>query len=526
MVSKESPVLPILFVEDDEADFLTLKSQCNQLRNLRPQIFRVLKSADVASVIESTGAALCFYAIDSEDSEADSQEVKDLIQKLWQRDVMIPVITLGKWRGSDGGVGSLQAGATDFLIKSAIRPSILERSVRFALEREKQKKKARRLKKEISLSRTPTVPVTGQADTLGFNRLKHLIQNLSDHLHDSLSRDNPKQMLLRDLQFAARMTQNALNCIHEIEEPDEAKVDHFTTFNLQQIALETTELLGRMLRNNIALSCTPCRGSDIFIYGDPSEIQEMLIHLALNSQEAMPEGGTINISFSIPDQENPSQVDVLFRDSGYGIPEEHLTKVFDPDYTTRQTSLGFGLGLTVVSATMERHQGNVSISSQKGRGTTVTMTFPLHSPSESIARGTELIEDQEAPGSTAVRNNGFTPSILLYSCYSEEQHLICMYARAAGLETIIASDQEQLQSIIDAEQSGILAYVIDSDSLDPAICNLIETHIADGSRSLFLVGDTPGHLSNEMIQLEQASFFQRPAEYVFLAASLAELAGT
>lgn len=525
MVLKLKPTLSILFVEDDESDFQTIKSHCKQLRNLRLQIFRVLKSADVPSVLESTGASLCFYALASEEVEADNQEMKDLMQRLWQRDINVPVIALGKWRGKDGGVGALRSGATDFLIKSAVRPSILERSIRFALEREKQKEKATLLKKEISVSRSSALPGEPLSENVQFGRLKHLIQGLSRHLAESLTRDLPRAMILRDLQFAARMSKNALQCINEIEHPQGMSTDHYTSVNLQQIVLETGELLNRMLRKNIALSCTPSRGSDIFVHGDPSEIQEMLIHLALNSQEAMPEGGTINISFSLPDSsDNIRSVEVLFRDSGRGIAAEHLGKVFDPAYTTRESTLGFGLGLTVVSATMERHAGTVSISSQEGRGTTVILRFRLLPCEEQLA----VVHPSLAEGNGEVNENqvsSHNPAILLYSCFSEEQHLICMYARAAGLETIIASDADQLRSIFESSRTSILALIVDCESLDPEICALIESRAAETRQAIFIVGEDPGSLSEEMMQCEQASFFRRPAEYVFLAASLAELAG-
>ncbi|MBE0617528.1 MAG: histidine kinase, partial [Proteobacteria bacterium] len=71
----------------------------------------------------------------------------------------------------------------------------------------------------------------------------------------------------------------------------------------------------------------------------------------------------------------PGFVDAVFRDSGTGIPPEHLDKVFEPFFTTK--ARGTGLGLAITKQIVEQHQGRIRVESEVGQGTTVTLSFPL-----------------------------------------------------------------------------------------------------------------------------------------------------
>ncbi len=104
---------------------------------------------------------------------------------------------------------------------------------------------------------------------------------------------------------------------------------------------------------------------------DVKSLKQALLNLIKNAIEAMPKGGTLWIGTSRRGEE----VTVQIRDSGVGIPEDIVGKIFEPYFTTKDFSSG--LGLTVVYKIMKEHGGEVSVSSRVGEGTTFTLTFPV-----------------------------------------------------------------------------------------------------------------------------------------------------
>ncbi len=108
---------------------------------------------------------------------------------------------------------------------------------------------------------------------------------------------------------------------------------------------------------------------------DSNDITEMLIHLLTNARDAMPDGGKIIISTNYDKKSN--EVTISVKDSGTGIPHSIQKKVFDPFFTTKELGKGTGLGLPVIQGIIRSYGGRVELSSTLGKGTTVTLFFPL-----------------------------------------------------------------------------------------------------------------------------------------------------
>ena len=107
------------------------------------------------------------------------------------------------------------------------------------------------------------------------------------------------------------------------------------------------------------------------IRADFGQVRQAVANILINACDAMPHGGTLYVrSYGTPD----GQVEIVVQDTGHGIPPEHLQKVLDPFFTTKER--GTGLGLSVVYGIVERHAGRVTIDSDSS-GTTVTIRLPL-----------------------------------------------------------------------------------------------------------------------------------------------------
>jgi two-component system sensor histidine kinase PilS (NtrC family) len=119
---------------------------------------------------------------------------------------------------------------------------------------------------------------------------------------------------------------------------------------------------------------------DLHIQGDPHQIRQVFWNLFINAAQAMPEGGTLRVELrknSFPPAISGGRVhgEISVIDSGTGIGEEELEKIFDPFYTTKER--GTGLGLSIVHSIVEGYGGKVTVQSRKGKGSVFSVYLPL-----------------------------------------------------------------------------------------------------------------------------------------------------
>lgn len=112
------------------------------------------------------------------------------------------------------------------------------------------------------------------------------------------------------------------------------------------------------------------------IQADPAQLQQVFVNLLNNAAEAMAGGGTVTLTT----RPLNGQVEIKISDTGCGIPEENLGKLFTPFFTTKALGKGTGLGLSIVYGIIKVHRGQIAVQSQVGQGTTFTMTLPVQLP--------------------------------------------------------------------------------------------------------------------------------------------------
>jgi signal transduction histidine kinase len=105
---------------------------------------------------------------------------------------------------------------------------------------------------------------------------------------------------------------------------------------------------------------------------DATQIQQVLINLVRNAMQAMTRGGTLTLQTA----EGSDGVWLNVADTGGGIPQEQINRIFEPFYTTKKK--GSGLGLMIVQRIVRAHGGRIELESQVGRGTTFRVWLPLH----------------------------------------------------------------------------------------------------------------------------------------------------
>jgi two-component system NtrC family sensor kinase len=112
------------------------------------------------------------------------------------------------------------------------------------------------------------------------------------------------------------------------------------------------------------------------IYGERKSLQQVFLNLFINAIQAMLDGGTLQIRAHTSTDGQWMVIDVA--DTGVGIDPEHLSRIFDPFYTTKQVGRGTGLGLSVTYGIVEKHGGHIEVKSRVGAGATFIVTLPLH----------------------------------------------------------------------------------------------------------------------------------------------------
>jgi signal transduction histidine kinase len=108
------------------------------------------------------------------------------------------------------------------------------------------------------------------------------------------------------------------------------------------------------------------------ILADSDQLGQVFGNIILNAVQAMPEGGQLIIKSQVP---SPEWVAVSFMDTGVGIPEENLGRLFEPLFTTK--AKGIGLGMAVTKTLVEGHGGKIEVESEVGVGTTFTVRLPI-----------------------------------------------------------------------------------------------------------------------------------------------------
>jgi signal transduction histidine kinase len=105
---------------------------------------------------------------------------------------------------------------------------------------------------------------------------------------------------------------------------------------------------------------------------DATQIQQVLVNLIKNAMHAMTKGGTLTLQTG----EGADGIWVSIADTGGGIPQEEISRIFEPFYTTKKK--GSGLGLMIVQRIVRAHGGRIELESQVGRGTVFRIWLPLH----------------------------------------------------------------------------------------------------------------------------------------------------
>lgn len=251
------------------------------------------------------------------------------------------------------------------------------------------------------------------------------------------------------------------------------------------------------------------------VMGDATQLYQVLINLAINARDAMPNGGTLSIELQnliLNEQEAAMHLDATadayvvlsVKDTGIGIPPEIIHRIFDPFFTTKEPGKGTGLGLSSVMTIVKSHGGFIDVHSEVGKGTEFKVYLPA--PKEKV--DAQVVKENLFP-------IGRGETILVVDDEKSLLELIQATLENRNYKVLIASDGNEAISIYEKNQNKIDLVLIDMlmPNLDGLSTITLLKKINPNVRIIGMSGSMIENLSSEMnALLEKIPFLQKPFE--------------
>lgn len=217
-----------------------------------------------------------------------------------------------------------------------------------------------------------------------FNNLLTIILGNGELLMEDVPVDHPHANGLKEIQEAAV---RAKNLTRQLLAFGRKQLLEIKVVDLNKVVLDFENMIRRLIGEDIVFSVLPS-GLPVCVKADISQMEQILLNLAVNARDAMPDGGDLTIETRIVEMDDDDilsqTVDILpgpyaridVRDSGIGMDGEMLKRIFEPFFTTKGKDKGTGLGLATVYGIVKQHGGDVRVSSVPDQGSVFTIYLP------------------------------------------------------------------------------------------------------------------------------------------------------
>ena len=292
---------------------------------------------------------------------------------------------------------------------------------------------------------------------------------------------------------------------------------------LPDIVADVSNLLKRLLGESVRLEVSHGRNLGA-VRADPGQLEQVIVNLAVNARDAMPEGGTLNIqTYAVPAAKvremrqeilPPADYTALrVSDTGLGIPPDILSKIFEPFFTTKELGKGTGLGLSTVYGIVKQSGGYIFAESELGRGASFVLYLPVYqgADAEQAAQIKAPVKRSETWG---------TGTVLLV----EDEDMVRAVAERAlsrqGYKVLTANDGEQgLEVLAGNEKIDLLISDVVMPNMDGPAMVAQARHSHPDLPVLFMSGYAEEQL-RKSIDIANVAFLPKP----FSVSQLAEAA--
>jgi PAS domain S-box-containing protein len=316
-------------------------------------------------------------------SIAHPDEIKRMEEMMLKRQRGEPVPSRYEIRGirKDGEPIDIEISATRTIYQGA--PASLA-YVRDITERKIGEKERAKLQEQVRQSqKMEAIGVLAGGVAHDFNNLLSVINGYSELLLDALAQDDPKR---GDLEQIKQAGQRAASLTSQLLSFSRKQILKPEVLDLNTAITNMSKMLRRLIGEDIDLVCITRPGLGL-INADPGQIQQIIMNLAVNARDAMPQGGKLTIETANVDLEEDyvrghpmmkrgPHVMLAISDSGLGMDAATQARIFEPFFTTKGKDKGTGLGLSTVYGIVKQSGGFIWVYSEPGKGTTFKVYFP------------------------------------------------------------------------------------------------------------------------------------------------------
>jgi signal transduction histidine kinase len=434
----------------------------------------------------------------------------------------IPLIFVSGTLGEERAVESLKSGATDYVLKSHLTRLVpaVERAMLEVEER------AERKRLEAQIIEAQKMEVVGQLASgiaHDFNNILAVIMISSELMMSDLAKGSESRKYAEEILHAA---ERAAGLTRQLLVFSRKQTVQPVVLDLNDVVQDLDKMLRRLIDENIELTIVPEKNAGRFL-ADSGYVGQVLMNLAVNARDAMPNGGKLSIAtYNVTLDENyvrshkgvaaGDYVMLSVSDTGSGIPDDVKARLFEAFFTTKPLGKGTGLGLATCQTIVQQCGGHIGVYSELGKGTTFKVYFPR------VAQTTDA--------ATRVTHTGPLPrgteTLLVVEDEPSVRHLARGVLEAQGYEVLSATNGQDALHVA-REHRGAPIRLVVTDVIMPlmggkVMAEWLKTTYPD-LKILFTSGYTDDAIAQHGVLDAGVEFLAKPYTPATLARRVREL---
>ena len=358
-----------------------------------------------------------------------------------------------------------------------------------------------------------------------FNNLLTVIIGYGGLLDKELAPHDPRRTYVKEIRGAG---ERAASLTRQLLAFSRKQIFRPMALDLNQFIEDMQRMIQRLVGEDIAVETRPAPDLAL-VSADPDQISQILMNLAANARDAMPDGGRLIIrtANSAPHQaasaagrdDRPESVLLAVTDTGVGIPEENRQHLFEPFFTTKERERGTGLGLSSVYGIVQQSDGWIDVQSEPGQGTTFSIYLPA-------IEGPAAIEPVPEPLTTAARIRA-SGTVLVVEDQEEVRRLMKAVLESEGFNVLAAAGGDAALSL--ARRYSETIHLLITDVIMP---DMTGKQVADqlvpmrpGMKVLYISGYSGDVLAQRGVLEPDVAYLPKPFTPVTLSARVREILG-
>jgi PAS domain S-box-containing protein len=345
-----------------------------------------------------------------------------------------------------------------------------------------------------------------------FNNILTAILGNAELAIDALEEPESSQQFVREgLEQIERSGRRAADLTRQLLMFSRRDVSRPEVFDMNQVMRDMEKILPRVISEDIELKVV-CSPEPCNILADASQVEQVIMNLAVNARDAMPDGGLLDLETHLVDLDDQyarnhpgsqpgPHVMLTVSDNGEGIRKENQERLFEPFFTTKPKDKGTGLGLATVYGIVQRFGGHVRVYSEFGHGSTFKVYWPQTPAKESLP------EDKEAGLAS-----GGNETVMVCEDEDSVRRLTVLQLREAGYTVLEAENGDQALRLVeefdlpvDLLVTDVIMPYMDGETLSK---ELLASY--PGLKTLFVSGYTAHAIARHGVLDKGLNFIEKP----------------